>query len=510
MEKASHRLFLIDVLARIWPEERVVMGMRVCHWLRNELPLHVDGVVFQSECFRLRLSGKAPLQNGEDCDRVVEGLCRFRQHRQRVKLRMALGIGGTAIPAEIMMESPLLQALQGNLKDTLVELYLTGNDIGHGQPWVSRWDTGLSGRVFEDEFFEALSSCRVLKNLQLSGSWFQFGGKFATQLSKCITLSQIAVHSPHMRSSGLEQFCTAFPRLPCLQHLDFAECEISDPGMAMLGQALQHCPQLTHLRLSKNAFSGRGFRVFANLLPKTDLTHFDVSENPGIGADGAVSLGLVLQKSAKLSFLGASDCRLEHGFVSLLHEMWMALWQLPPRCLSTVNLRNNGIGPQGASTVAAMLQDCAHLQQLDLSSNMLGADGVRALSSVLVGRRLALVELADNALQDEGALAVAKLLASCNRLEHLGLAGNGVSERAQRHVQHSLDEHPLLMRGHVFAARASLSLPAAGADSGAGPEVNLKWPEHERDRDHAQGSRRGREAVARGRRRVRVRAGEGA
>ena len=95
-----------------------------------------------------------------------------------------------------------------------------------------------------------------------------------------------------------------------------------------------------------------------------------------------------------------------------------------PHCqqLTTLDLGDNKLGPEGAKALAAQLRHCQQLTTLDLGGNELGEEGAQALAAQQQHcPQLTTQNLANNSLGDEGVAALLDSLKQPIPLETLSL-----------------------------------------------------------------------------------------
>ena len=98
------------------------------------------------------------------------------------------------------------------------------------------------------------------------------------------------------------------------------------------------------------------------------------------------------------------------------------------KCIQTLYLSHNNIGDDGAIALAEALKSCNNLQTLHLPANNIGANGAAALAKALKScNNLQTLILSDNNIGADGAKALAEGLKSCcNNLQILHLTANNV------------------------------------------------------------------------------------
>lgn len=227
---------------------------------------------------------------------------------------------------------------------------------------------------------------------------------------------------------GTETFAELI-RMPGVSSL-FVALDLSGNGMRKAGsralcQALEEAkywPRLHLLDLSVNLLGAEGTRPLVNALavcslPALESIELEMNE---MGPQGACSLAGILQ----------DPCRF--------------------RNLGSLHLRRNSIGPKGVRALTCALESRAFLGKfhtLDLSSNNIGDEGITALAAcrkLLQG--LGFLRLNDNDISDKGLMVLSSVLqdGASPRLRVLHLCYNLIGPKGVSALAQSLQWLPLL------------------------------------------------------------------
>ncbi|KAE9009210.1 hypothetical protein PR003_g17161 [Phytophthora rubi] len=182
-----------------------------------------------------------------------------------------------------------------------------------------------------------------------------------------------------------------------LRTLDLGFNRLTDKGATQLAVALETNSSLESLYLSGNEIGPAGARALAQALTKnTHLRSLHLSGN-NIGEEGARFLaeGIAGNTALRALYLGT-----------------------------------NGIGAAGMQSLATALTHNKSLEELTLGQNKGGSAGVRHLAAAFATGHVALstLELGKNAVDQEGAIALARSLCGANRLQNLYLDHNPLGD----------------------------------------------------------------------------------
>ena len=233
------------------------------------------------------------------------------------------------------------------------------------------------------------------------------------------------------------------------------------------------CPfQLRHLNLSGTSIDTRGCREILEALKQTirepGLQSLDLSRNKCLERPGAVEVATMLRSGlgGPLRALDLSGAKVGVEGAKALAET-LSLGCCPN--LEDLRLSDNKLGPQGGNIVLEALESCRSVKQVHMANACLGGVSLAALSGVwsrgglpnlthldlsgnqvkqgmvglcaVLGEGLVHLDLSDNSMGIEGAMALGSRLGSLQRLEHLGLAGNSIMSRGVQAIMPSLPPH---------------------------------------------------------------------
>ncbi|KAJ1475940.1 hypothetical protein T484DRAFT_1908833 [Baffinella frigidus] len=471
-------------LLRVWPPERVLMGMMVCKWLR--------GALGRAPLVLLRLRARA----------LVAGA-----PRPKGEGMMSWLWGGAARQDVGGMQ--VVRLLEGDLQ---LELD-AASSIAAGHRMLRVLMEGLGdacpGDTAAAELAQILKRCARLQVLDLAEDKIGDAGAeaLAVVLPGVTTLAEIdlsfnrfglrlggirlgEVGAKHLEAAlplvglcaGREVPGLVALDIPCtgigahvgrlaraalssnvLQSLDLRGCCISHAGVVMLvqagsGRAHPHAKRsdseneqepahrpaagqisgpgfraLTSLNLRSNLLRDDGARVlgeeFLRLTPA--LRTLDLGENE-LGIEGVARVALALPNLSRfqeLSLFG-NKIGVERNFYSgwsgWAGRLAVSLAQCP--CLTSVDLTDNVLLPDGASVLAASLPSCARLKRLVLNHTRIGSLGVERLSSALAHLpRLQDLHISYARIGDQGLAMLSSAVHACPLLASLHLAGNNIS-----------------------------------------------------------------------------------
>ncbi|KAF9551518.1 hypothetical protein EC957_008187 [Mortierella hygrophila] len=113
--------------------------------------------------------------------------------------------------------------------------------------------------------------------------------------------------------------------------------------------------------------------------------------------------------------------------------------------LTTLNLKYNSIGSDGAKAMAEVLKTNSTLTTLDLSNNSIGDDGAKAMAEALkTNSTLTTLDLFNNSIGDDGAKAMAEALKTNSTLTTLNLEYNSIGDDGAKAMAETLKTNSTL------------------------------------------------------------------
>jgi len=242
---------------------------------------------------------------------------------------------------------------------------------------------------------------------------------------------------------------------------------IGDPGAASLAKALRGHVNFETLLIGRNEIGDKGIEAIALALNSHENTHENTHEglreldmygnaigyvgaeqlaealrsnrslkklylynNRNIGIYGAQSFSAAIQANNNLHTIDLSYCNLGYSGAQTLADMLTNYKDLCVFCIS-----GNDLQDYGAELIASALSSKdTKLQELRLGYNWITDSGAQALAKAFaVVHHLAVVDLDDNKIEDEGAKAIADALRSkMPKIAELGMLRNKITDKGAK------------------------------------------------------------------------------
>ena len=165
----------------------------------------------------------------------------------------------------------------------------------------------------------------------------------------------------------------------------------------------------------------------------TSLTSLDLRDN-SIDDEGASSLSEALRVNTSLTSLYLSHNYFEHEGARSLSEALRV-----NTSLTSLDLSVNSIGAEGASSLSEALRVNTSLTSLDLSVNSIGDEGASSLSEALrMNTCLTSLHLSVNSIGDEGASSLSEALRMNTCLTSLHLSVNSIGDEGASSLSEAL------------------------------------------------------------------------
>lgn len=223
-------------------------------------------------------------------------------------------------------------------------------------------DEGMQG------FCSILKQMKVMKTLKLNGNGFAYDGtRFLFKgVSECPSLQHLELASNRIANDGCEVIAKFLVYNMTLKSINLSSNHIGDDGIAELMSSLKKNRCLEGITLSANRIGVKGIRLIADAMKVNGIMKYlSVSENKGIGADGAYFLGDMLAQNTSLEYLDISNVELIKNFSTVgIHAVNEGIRK--NRTLRVLKMALNGIAETHVVDLAGSLAQNRGIVELDL------------------------------------------------------------------------------------------------------------------------------------------------
>ncbi|KAL1825939.1 hypothetical protein ACET3Z_012717 [Daucus carota] len=355
--------------------------------------------------------GSRAFINAEEAERLLEPLS--RQGNKYTKICFSNRSFGSD-------SARVAQAFLSALKDQLKEVDLS--DFVAGRP--------------EDEaikvmkmFSSVLDGCE-LRYLNLSDNALGEKGvrAFESLLKSQRNLEELYLINNGISEAAAQAVCELIPSTEKLKVLQFHNNMTGDEGAIAISELVKHSPALENFRCSSTRVASEGGVALAEALGTcNNLKKLDLRDNM-FGIESALALCKALPGCPNLSELNLSYLNLaDEGCIALANALRESATLLKvlemsgneitakaapalsslitsQRLLLKLNLSENELKDEGAIQIAnALEQGCAHLYEVDLSTNLIRRAGARVLAQTVIAKPgFKLLNIDGNFISDEG------------------------------------------------------------------------------------------------------------
>ncbi|WP_218004950.1 gala protein [Actinomadura macra] len=245
--------------------------------------------------------------------------------------------------------------------------------------------------------------------------------------------------------------------------VDLCKRGLGAAGVARLVPAAVASPHAVHLLLGTNAMGGDGAQAIADALdPGHGVRTLYLGCNR-IDADGAAALAGRLAADGEVRALWLKRNPVGDAGAAALAGMLRT-----NQTIRTLDLVNTGLGLTGLRALLdALAARETPLERLFLGGNGLGPDAAGVLAALLRDAGVRELYAPANHLGDDGAANLADAAGSGERPVRLGLGGNGVGPAGARALAGALGRIEALDLGRPPSERALGAPPNATGDDGA-------------------------------------------
>ncbi|KAL0229657.1 hypothetical protein GEMRC1_009722 [Eukaryota sp. GEM-RC1] len=144
--------------------------------------------------------------------------------------------------------------------------------------------------------------------------------------------------------------------------------------------------------------------------------------NNSIGPEGAIAIAEALKVNSSLSTINLYNNSIgPEGAIAIAEALKVN------SSVSTINLYNNSIGPEGAIAIAEALKVNSSVSTINLHSNSIGNEGAIAIAAALkVNSSVSTINLHSNSIGNEGAIAIAAALKVNSSVSTINLHSNSI------------------------------------------------------------------------------------
>lgn len=230
--------------------------------------------------------------------------------------------------------------------------------------------------------------------------------------------------------------------MPPLKVFHFYNNMSGDGGAIAVGNIVRACPQLLDFRFSATRSRRPGCLAVAKALTTlTDLTTLDLGDCM-FADEAAEHLATALGQQKALTSLNLRDAGLgEEGLLGVL----AALQTGPGPQLKLLDLSGNDLEAESVPVLAKLLQGMTALEDLGLDDNAIETEGINVLTkSLAVCTSLRYVSACSCEITAAGAYVLAKTVVKLPAFRTLQLDGNAICSRGVEEVQ------GILLRGGML------------------------------------------------------------
>ncbi|XP_076123431.1 protein NLRC5 [Alosa pseudoharengus] len=211
---------------------------------------------------------------------------------------------------------------------------------------------------------------------------------------------------------------------------------IQPANMDRLCKKLKHCPGMLNLDFSFGTFEDNTINKLVKNLPSMMGLHLLSLSHVQMSTDGA----LLLVRSL-------TDCpRVKAVELRPRGEAFIKFWELKAEH-ATCKLTQYKLNSRNVEKLSEILEPCARISDLDLSSNRLQDEGVEILMDWLPKLRIGnSVNLNDNGLTQAGALHLANSISTCEKVATVNVSLGDEEKSLIRFMQESAQEKSLSLR----------------------------------------------------------------
>ncbi|XP_065902414.1 protein NLRC5-like [Dysidea avara] len=324
--------------------------------------------------------------------------------------------------------------------------------------------------VTEKGLLEIVQSLSKLPSLQFINLSFN---TITDQVVKCLScacrnITHMVLSNCKMQKESIKNICYALQHVSSLQHLDISGNEFTDETrnlFAVLG--INSC--VNHVNFASCTSTAEHSWPIINAVKNySSIEHLDISgntfDNKTIKDIGPGILRCNLLRCFKISNCSFQDIGMEYIFncsqfsessitlldisfnsISYKVASWLASGIISNQVLKHLYLQHCDISEQGFLAIANSLKSCDCLKSLDFSNNKIPYCVAIVISEmIVVNRNLNYLVIASCGLSEQSAVVIADGLEKVSSLTHLDISHNTVDDNSAYKIASALISNTLL------------------------------------------------------------------
>ena len=221
-------------------------------------------------------------------------------------------------------------------------------------------------------------------------------------------------------SKEVRLLCKLLGYCKYLSCLDLSRNRIDDDGAEALAEALKEHTALKELDLSCNEITSEGISAWPLVITNNKIQHLDISCNHIRGSCNSLAEAIV-KRGDSLRSLHLNENKLD---MKCITEGLKSLTQL-----SVLNLPHLNISLQAAAILAENIRSCSQLNHLNIAGN--GITSMQVVASLAKSlehcKNLIEVDLSENGIDSQGIALLATGFMKCSWLKILNLSNNEIT-----------------------------------------------------------------------------------
>ncbi|CAG9322205.1 unnamed protein product [Blepharisma stoltei] len=260
--------------------------------------------------------------------------------------------------------------------------------------------------------------CLEILNLNDTGITMNNIRNISPQFRSLISLKTLILSNNNIGEQGSVQLTRDIAYLRKLERLDLQNTRISSPGAAHLSSIWKTLEGLKVLLLSGNLINYQACQALSNGISEIrSLEYLDLSNNL-IKTQGAIIFAPVLKSLKNLKILDLSYNEIKTaGLLGILNNFE------ENKEIQAIKLKGNCLNFEAGDHVKTLMEKFEYLNDLDLSQNQLGVEGIRLISAH-ISENIEILNLSWNSIGEEGIGHLVSALPQLSSLRQLHLAGN--------------------------------------------------------------------------------------